>query len=285
MRYKYIFAVLFSALLYLCCAAASIPNAAFQPLTEQNEEAVIAPQSDTPQAQDIVPLIYDIGKGLIAETPALSDMSDVVSKMIAVQPLQQLPELPTGCEVVSLTAVLHHLGYDIDKLTLARDYLPKLPFHRSGGKLYGADFTTTFAGDPESDHGYGCYAPCITQTANSYLAHIGSADMAVDITGAALEELLRYYICRDIPVIVWITSDGLHEPKLTDSWLTPDGEEVQWLAYEHCVVLIGFDREHGLIFVADPQRYITAYDIELFELRYNDMGGQAVYIDRSGAAK
>lgn len=280
MRYKYILTVLFSALLYLCSAAASHPAVGIHPLPEQKEAISDAAPTDTPQAQDIVPLIFETDKVIIADTPALSDTSDAVSKMIPIQPLQQLPELPTGCEVVSLTAVLCHLGYDVDKLTLARDYLPKLPFHRSGGKLYGADFTTTFAGAPESEHGYGCYAPCITQTANSYLADIGSADMAIDITGAALEELLRDYICRDIPVIVWITSDDLHAPKLTDSWFTPEGEEVQWLAYEHCVVLTGFDREHGLIFAADPQRYITAYDIELFELRYNDMGRQAVYIEQ-----
>ena len=33
--------------------------------------------------------------------------------------LNQLPELPTGCEVTSLTMVLNYLGYDADKTDIA----------------------------------------------------------------------------------------------------------------------------------------------------------------------
>ena len=37
--------------------------------------------------------------------------------------MSQYPELPTGCEITSLTEVLNYLGYGIDKETLARNYL------------------------------------------------------------------------------------------------------------------------------------------------------------------
>ena len=37
--------------------------------------------------------------------------------------VSQYPQLPTGCEITSLTEVLHYLGYYIDKEELARNYL------------------------------------------------------------------------------------------------------------------------------------------------------------------
>lgn len=40
-----------------------------------------------------------------------------------VEPILQLPELPTGCEITSLATVLNYYGYDISKTQLADEYL------------------------------------------------------------------------------------------------------------------------------------------------------------------
>ena len=202
----------------------------------------------------------------------------VNKKLLNVSNIMQYPELPTGCESVALTILLNHLGYKADKLTIARDYLPKLDFYWYNGVLYGADFRTTFAGNPESENAYGCYAQCITTTANNYLNDNGFSGKAYNITGTDFDSILYDYIDKDIPVLIWITSSNLHETMLTSVWTTPNGERVQWKAYEHCVVLTGYDLDNQLIYVSDPLVGNTSYDYGRIKQRYIDMGQQAVYI-------
>ena len=206
-------------------------------------------------------------------------MDNLISHKIEVRNILQYPELPTGCECVSLTILLNHLGFPADKMQMARKYLPKLDFSEKDGVLYGADFRTTFAGDPESGHAYGCYAPCIVETAKNYLQSVGSTAQPVDLTGSSFEDLLRDYIDRDVPVLIWVTSSDLHETKRTTVWTTPSGEQVQWIAYEHCVVLTGYNRVKGIVFASDPLVGNTVYDYALCKQRYEDLGRQAVMIE------
>ena len=199
-------------------------------------------------------------------------------KLIDVKNIMQNPELPTGCEVTSLTILLNHLGFSADKVTMSRNYLPKLDFYWNNGIYYGADFRTTFAGNPESEYSYGCYAPCIETTANAYLSDIYSAKKAHALKGVSFENLLSEYIDNNMPVLIWITSSNLHEPYYTSIWTTPEGKEVQWLAYEHCVVMTGYDKDNQLIYVSDPLKGNISYDYSKFRQRYIDMGEQALYI-------
>lgn len=189
----------------------------------------------------------------------------------------QNPELPTGCEVTSLTAVLNYLGYEVDKVTMANEYLPKMNFYRKDGKLYGTDFRYVFAGTPFNNSSYGCYAPCIMNTANAYLKYHQNIHKAIDVSGREFTDL-EFYINNNMPVIVWATSENLKQPKLTTKWTTPSGENVQWLSGEHCMVLIGYDKINGTVTVADPLVGLTTYPYELFKTRYEQMGKQAVVI-------
>ena len=52
------------------------------------------------------------------------------------QPVLQNPELPTGCEVTTLTAALNYLGYPVDKLTMADQYLT--PCRALSGNIRGS---------------------------------------------------------------------------------------------------------------------------------------------------
>ncbi len=200
------------------------------------------------------------------------------NKTIDVKNIMQYPELPTGCESVALTILLNHLGYPADKLDIVRNYLPKMDFYWKNGLLYGADFRTTFAGNPESIYAYGCYAPCIVTAANKYLNTKGYNAEAIDITGTSFDDLLKEYIDKDMPVLIWITSDNLIEPYYTDTWYTPGGYTVQWLANEHCVVLTGYDSDRGLVYVADPLVGNTSYNYDRIKQRYIQLGQQSVYI-------
>ncbi len=200
------------------------------------------------------------------------------SKQITVRNISQYPELPTGCETTSLAMLLNYYGIYADKVDIAREHLPKQEFYWQDGQLYGADFRTTFAGDPEDENSYGCYAPCIVTAGNSYLEACGSSYRAEDVSGQELETLLTNYIDNDMPVLIWITYGDLHEPAWTTTWLTPSGEQVQWYSWEHCTVLTGYDYDEGLIYVSDPIYGITSYNMELLKLRYDQFGRQCVCI-------
>ena len=183
--------------------------------------------------------------------------------------INQLPELPTGCEITSLAMVLRHLGCDCDKLDLADNYLDK-------GELGKTDPRKAFVGDPASIRdSRGCYAPVIAETANKYLKAQGLEYRAKDVSGSELEELFEY-IRSGTPVIIWGTMDCAPVSP-TDEWEI-DGETIRWLRPEHCTVLVGYDDTQ--IFEADPY-YATVkpYDIEIFRKAFNDMHKQAVVIE------
>lgn len=199
--------------------------------------------------------------------------------IIKVNNILQMPQLPTGCEAVSLTILLNHLGFKVDKMTIAEKYLPKQEFYTKNGVLYGADVVNTFAGDPRNSYSYGCYAPCIVKTAEKYLKSCGSDMAAYDISGKSMEQLFEQYIDKGQPVLIWITSNGLSKPYKTEQWVTADGKNVQWLRHEHCVVLTGYDRAKKLVYVSDPLVGNTSYDYDKINLRYEQMGCQAVSIE------
>ena len=212
----------------------------------------------------------------ISEEPASPGIS--TAKQISVNNISQFPELPTGCETTALTMLLNFYGVSADKVEIARNYLPKLDFYWQDGVMYGADYRNTFAGDPEDENSYGCYAPCIVTAANSCLAAYGSGYRANDISGQELDTLFENYIDNDIPVLIWITSGGLHEPEWTTTWTTPSGEQVQWHSWEHCVVLTGYDYDSSIVYVSDPMEGNTYYNMELLKLRYDQFGRQCVCI-------
>lgn len=202
-----------------------------------------------------------------------------VRHYIDVENMLQMPDLPTGCESVSLTIVLDHVGYPADKFDIVRNYLPKQEFYYIDDQLYGADFVTTFAGDPEDENSYGCYAPCMVTTANNYLSANKYKGKAYDLSGSDFEKLLSDYIEHDIPLMIWITNYGLEPSSLSTVWKTPEGKTVQWRRPEHCVVLIGYDREKNVVYTADPIYGLTAYDHDTLVQRFCEMGMQAVLVN------
>ena len=180
----------------------------------------------------------------------------------------QLPELPTGCEITSLAMTLNYCGYNADKCDLADNYLTK-------GEFGKTDPRKAFIGDPRSDgNSRGCYAPVIVDTANRYLQAQGSGKTASDLSGSALEDLFAY-IDNNTPVIVWGTMDCA-TPQYTDTWQI-DGQSIQWVRPEHCMVLIGYDDTQ--VTIADPYYgAVKSFDKATFESCFNALYQQAVVI-------
>lgn len=191
---------------------------------------------------------------------------------IPVPPLLQLPELPTGCEITSLTMLLNYLGFEADKEILADKYLSK-------GKYRASDPTETFVGDPKSTFAYGCFSNVIVKTAEKYLEENDSSKKfnVKNITGCHPKSI---YAALDsgYPVIVWITVD-LQEPQKGAVWTAANSrKEIQWLKGEHCVLLTGYDLSKKIVYANDPLKGLAVYDMELFEKRFEQMNKNAVII-------
>lgn len=195
------------------------------------------------------------------------DTDKYVELRLGVDNIEQNPELPTGCEVTSLTIVLNYLGYDVDKLTLADLFLPK-------GEIGETHPDEAFIGNPRDKSSYGANAPVLVTTANDYLAKAEGKHTAYDITGTEFPELIKY-INDGYPVMVWETMHMLESYPST-KWKLDSGE-YQWYARFHCMVLIGYTNDKYIM--ADPlNNGITYYDKDIVEQRYSELGQQAIVI-------
>lgn len=187
------------------------------------------------------------------------------SAYLDVKWINQNPELPTGCEITSLTTVLQYYGYSVSKTTMARTYLEK---------GYGS-FFEHFVGDPFSEMGYGCMAQPITDAANKYFTANKISATAQNISGTEFMNLLNYVSVGD-PVIVWNTM-YMEEPYEAEGWYA-DGEYITWIAPEHCVVLMGYDLDKNVVYVSDPLEGIKTRNLTLFAEYYEAIYSQAVVI-------
>lgn len=183
--------------------------------------------------------------------------------------LPQNPELPTGCKITSLTTVLNFYGYNVSKLDMADNYLPKSNTDKN--------FWNVFIGNPRYSSGFGCYAEPITVAANKYLTEQGSSLTAYNYSGAQFEELLLE-VERGRPVVIWGTLNMRVPYYSSYKWEIDDGTVLQWISPEHCLVLIGYDLDRSVAIISDPMRGIVEYDLKTVKSRYISLYSQCVVI-------
>ena len=191
--------------------------------------------------------------------------------------IEQYPELPTGCEITAMTMVLNYYGYNVDKVTMALDYMPKVQaeFYRSeDGRLMGPDLENYFVGDPTEDSGYICGTGAIVTAANAYLSDVGSSLTAMAMKNAQPEELYDL-IDQGTPVVIWCTIN-MEDRAETDGWYREDGTYMEWSTNDHGAVLIGYDED--TVTVADPIYSRITVSRAQFEKIFAERGGQCVIL-------
>ena len=191
--------------------------------------------------------------------------------------IEQYPELPTGCEITAMTMVLNYYGYNVDKVTMAMDYMPKVQaeFYRSeDGRLIGPDLENFFVGDPTQETGYICGTGAIVTAANAYLMDVGSDLTAVAMKHAQPEELYDL-IDEGTPVVIWCTIN-MEDRAETDGWYREDGTYMEWSTNDHGAVLIGYDED--TVTVADPIYSRITVSRAQFEKIFAERGGQCVIL-------
>lgn len=212
------------------------------------------------------------------EAPAIQGHSRPWSGQtdLSVPEVLQLPQLPNGCEVTSLTALLQYRGFAANKLDLAYGYVPREDFAESPYGIIGPDPEHAYVGDPATASGYYCFAAPLAQGANQYLQEMGSTMHAFDVTGVT-DKGLELYIRGGDPVVVWITLD-LSAPRTGSfTWLIRDAGKVYWpYSNLHCVVLMGWGRDTCTLM--DPLQGIRTVNQQAFLNCFKQMGRRALVI-------
>ncbi len=182
--------------------------------------------------------------------------------------IQQLPELDRGCEVTSLAMMLQYAGITVDKMKLANE-IKKVDFMKDGVR---GNPNEGFVGNiyTFSESGYGVYHGPLFQLAKKYLPN-----KAVDLTGKSIEELYKSVTSgQPVVMITNATFAPLDEDEFT-TWETNSGD-VSITYNEHCVVLVGYDKE--FVYIRDPLSDSLDVKVprESFEKAWVQMGSQAI---------
>lgn len=202
------------------------------------------------------------------------EQKDRPKKVILDVPIfSQLPELPRGCEVTSLSMLLKYYGINIDKLEIAKQIKKDTtPYKKDNNEIYFGNPNDGFVGDMYNlkNPGLGVYHKPIYDLAFNYLPN-----SIIDITGSSFEDILDY-ISSGNPVLVINTSRFKALPdEYWEEWNTPTGK-IKVTLKEHAVVITGYDEQY--IYFNDPlankkNRKILRKE---FEEGWIQMGNQAI---------
>lgn len=197
---------------------------------------------------------------------------------IDVPTVLQYPELPNGCEITSLTAILNSYGMDVSKTIMADRYLPKSVFSTEGGKTFGPNPHIAYAGNPRSlNGGWYAFATPIVKAAEDVITSNKMVLNAENVSGSTREEILSY-IDQSIPVIVWVTRD-LSPPIKRGGWYI-EGTSKFHSSYTnlHTVVLKGW--ADGKVHLMNPIKGQQIISEDEFFNSYEALGSQAVIIKK-----
>ena len=120
---------------------------------------------------------------------------------------------------------------------------------------------------------------------NVYLKDVKSQQKAYVIEDMTLDQLCDEYIDKDIPVMIWATTD-MQEPIRWEAWEVDyvdenakykEGDIFIWMIHEHCLVLCGYDGEY-YYFSDSVAGDISHFERKISETRYEQLGMQAIVV-------
>ncbi|MDE7121574.1 MAG: C39 family peptidase [Oscillospiraceae bacterium] len=218
----------------------------------------------------------------IPETSEIPDVIEIPESILLedVPYYSQKDILPTGCEIVSAKMLLEYYSQQETEIEEMLSVISCQSFRQEHGRLYAPHPEDAFIGNPYSESGYGCFAPVIVRMLNHLLP---KQYRAVDTSGTDLQELAQTYLPQEMPVLVWVTI-GMWNPSPTTIWYLYNSRgyatdhQFQWLANEHCMVLIGYDADY--YYFQDPYQSngTMKFRKDISEKRYEEIGSYSVIV-------
>ncbi|TSI05249.1 hypothetical protein FJQ64_13150 [Lysinibacillus sp. BW-2-10] len=217
-------------------------------------------------------IVFDLQK----PTVAIETFNSSVKDSLSVPVVKQNPELPNGCEVTALAAILNYYGVKADKVDLAKNYLPKEPFTFKDNVRYGPDPNVAYAGDPAlKKGGYYVYASPIVDVANQVLFENSSDYKAMNLSDASKKEIINY-VQSGVPVLAWVTID-LKKPRTSGHWIIKGTNEKHATYMNlHAVVMTGY--KDGKVTVMNPLTGYETIDENVFFSSFESLGSHAIVI-------
>ena len=171
-----------------------------------------------------------------------------------------------GCEIVSLAILLRFMGFTPKKGKSMCDLL-YYKLTRKGDN----DLRTKYYGNPHGNGSYGaCYETVIRNTALNFFEYKKTKHKVKAYKGKSLDYLLKH-IWHGRPVIIWVTEKMQNSRNYSMSGGI-------WNVNAHTLVLTGYNKKKGLVYVADPERGNVKYRLSTFRDRYALRGKRAVVI-------
>lgn len=180
---------------------------------------------------------------------------------------QQLPNLPNGCEAVSLAMVSAYHGYEVSGEKIVDDYLNKGPIGKTSPRK-------AYVGNPY-DNGYYCFPGPLAEAGNGYFKDIGAS---LEAKAPVFLDWYRlsWFLHTDRPVICWVTIDGnLPERQETVTWQI-NGRKTHPYKNLHVVVVTGISALS--VQINDPLHGKQSLPWHEFMKMYLGMGMKSVVI-------
>ncbi|OZI12628.1 hypothetical protein CEW92_05585 [Bacillaceae bacterium SAS-127] len=215
---------------------------------------------------------YQVEDKLPPTSPPTPSATSPTSHQLEDVPLiLQNPELNRGCEVTSLSMLLHYHGKEVDKMELAAQ-IAKEPFKEGN---YKGNMHQGFVGDMKTfdRSGIGVYVEPIIDLTKQYVAE----DQLIDLTGKNPKDLYEQ-INQGRPV--WVITNAEYK-KLTEdqfrTWQTAEGT-MKVTYHQHSVIITGYDEQ--FVYINDPLKEEKNIQVNRtdFEQAWIQMGRQAITI-------
>lgn len=181
----------------------------------------------------------------------------------------QMPDLPNGCEVTSLSMLMNYYGIKVNKNELAEN-IQHVDFFTDGGK-YRGNPNQGFVGHMSiANAGWCVYNGPLYNVARKYTTHIKN------ITGSNFLSLLKL-VSNGHPVLI-ITTTTFNRVNDMQTWDTNTGK-VNVTPSSHACVITGYSKPKKVVYVNNPYGYKNQpVNWKNLQASYNQQGRQALYI-------
>lgn len=182
----------------------------------------------------------------------------------------QLPDLPNGCEVTSLSMLMNYYGIKVTKNELA-DNIQHVDSYTDNGK-YRGNPNQGFVGHMSiSNAGWCVYNGPLYNVARKYTNHI------VNATGSSFMQVLKH-VSDGHPVMI-ITTTTFSKVNNMQTWSTNAGE-VKVTPSSHACVITGYNKKKKIVYLNNPYGIKNqAVNWHNLEESYDQQGRQALYIN------